>query len=87
MYGLATASPTFTPLAKNSTFATVPSASAAVAAIGIDAGAVKAALLAGAVIETVGSAFTMSVMLAESPVTPRLSVACQARGGGWFSWP
>ncbi len=66
--------PSFT---KNSTLATVPSASAAVAAKATGTPATTCAPVAGAVIATVGATFaaTVIVTVAEVALAPRLSVA------------
>jgi len=63
--------------AKNSTFATVPSPSVAVAKNETEAGGVNTTPFAGAVRATVGEVFATTViaMVAESVVAPALSVA------------
>ena len=78
LYGEVGSLPTTVPLTKNSTIVTVPGAvSLALAVIGILAGAVNVALLAGAVMLTVGGMFVATVTLigAEVVANPPLSVA------------
>src|SRR5882672_5622763 len=74
-YGAAVAVPTSVPPSKKSTFATLPSASLAVAFTVMLAGAVKTALLAGLVIATVGGVSTLILTAAETVLAPPLSVA------------
>ena len=79
LYAEVVSLPTTTPSTRNSTLVTVPGAvSAATAVIGILAGAVKVALLSGAVMLTVGGtllAVTVTLIGAEFVTRPPLSVA------------
>src|SRR2546426_1019390 len=82
--GAVVASPSLVPPWKNSTLATLPSTSVAVAEIGMFAGAVNVAPLAGLVMLTAGGLFDrpgLTVMLtaADVVVAPRLSVALAVR--------
>lgn len=67
--------PTSVPLSKSSTFATVPSLSAALAVTLMVAGTTKSVLLAGELIETVGAALTRTLTAVEVVTAPALSVA------------
>ena len=75
LYGAVGSSPSFAAPLKNSTFATVPSASDAVAARLTVAGAVKVAPFIGEVRFAVGSALTVIWTPALVVLAPRLSVA------------
>src|SRR4051812_35207712 len=68
-------SPSFVEPLKNSTLATVPSASAAVAATETVAGGVNVAPLAGWVRLTVGAALGLTVTILATEGTPEASIA------------
>src|SRR6266568_3850349 len=77
--GAAVTVPTSVVPSKNSTFATVPSASVALALTVTFAGGRKMALLAGAVMLTVGGESTVITTGAEVVTAPLLSVARAVR--------